>query len=97
MLHNNPLAVAGMYVQTIYVDQIQIFGGGGDQPSTPVPSPVAAPVAPPTAAPVTPPVTPPVAAPTAAPVTAPVSPPVTPGVQQRWSAFSQFVPDWDAW
>ena len=39
----------------------------------------------------------PVAVPTPAPVTAPVPPPVEPGVQQRWSAFSQFVPDWDAW
>ena len=45
-------------LQTIYVDQIQIIGGGG-QPS-PVPSPVAAPVAAPVASPV--------AAPVAAPV-----------------------------
>ena len=78
-------------LQTIYVDQIQIHGGDGQ--SSPVPSTAAAPVATRTLAPVAAPVV----APVAAPVAAPVSPPVEPGVQQRWSAFSQFVPDWDAW
>ncbi|CAM9538937.1 unnamed protein product, partial [Laminaria digitata] len=75
--------------------------------SSPVSAPVAAPVAAPMAAPMAAPVTAPMAAPVAtpmaapvdapAPVAAPVAVPVSPPVEQRWSAFSQFVPDWDAW
>lgn len=42
------------FLQTIYVDQMQIFGGGG-QPS-PVPAPTPEPVAAPTPEPVTSPV-----------------------------------------
>lgn len=59
-------------------------------------APVVAPVA--TPAPVLAPVTAPVA--TLAPVASPVAaPPVTPtvGTQERWSAFSQFVPEWEVY
>ena len=70
-----------LFLQTIYVDQLQIFGDDGGAPS-PVPSPTATPVTPP----VTPPAAMPVAAPVAAPVTAPVTPPVTPPVAAPVSA-----------